>query len=55
MVVIFELPVEPKFKIQINQKLESIKEKLVTIANFKENIAIEGLKTVEKVILPILV
>lgn len=41
---------DTKFKIDMNQKLESIKEKLNTIVKFKEDIAIVGLKTIEKVI-----
>ncbi|XP_025206146.1 dystrophin, isoforms A/C/F/G/H-like [Melanaphis sacchari] len=45
---ILESSVDPKFKLDINQKLESIKEKLNTIVKFKEDIAIEGLKTIEK-------
>jgi len=50
MINIFESSVDTKFKIDMNQKLESIKEKLNTIVKFKEDIAIEGLKTIEKVI-----
>ncbi|KAF0754074.1 dystrophin-like [Aphis craccivora] len=48
MINIFESSVDPKFKLDMNQKLESIKEKLNTIVKFKEDIAIEGLKTIEK-------
>lgn len=51
MTNIIELPADSKFKIEISNKLDSIKEKLVMIVDFKENIAIEGLKTVEKVTL----
>jgi len=50
MINIFEASVDPEFKNNMNQKLESIKEKLNTIVKFKEDIAIEGLKTIEKVI-----
>jgi len=50
MINIFESSVDTKFKIDMNQKLESIKEKLNTIVKFKEDIAIVGLKTIEKVI-----
>lgn len=50
MINIFEPSVDPKFKLDMNQKLESIKEKLNSIVKFKEDIAIEGLKTIEKVI-----
>ncbi|XP_026807467.1 dystrophin-like [Rhopalosiphum maidis] len=48
MINILESSVDPKFKLDMNQKLESIKEKLNTIVKFKEDIAIEGLKTIEK-------
>lgn len=50
MVDIFKSSIDPEFKIDMNQKLESIKEKLNTIVKFKEDIAFEGLKTIEKVI-----
>ncbi|XP_022178731.1 dystrophin, isoforms A/C/F/G/H-like isoform X1 [Myzus persicae] len=48
MINIFESSVDTKFMIDMNQKLESIKEKLNTIVKFKEDIAIVGLKTIEK-------
>lgn len=48
---IFESSVDSEFKIQMNQKLESIEEKLNKIVKFKENIAIEGLKTLENVMI----
>lgn len=47
----FESSVDPKFKNNMNEKLSSIKEKLITIVKFKEDIAVEGLKTIEKVII----
>lgn len=47
---ITESSVDPDFKSKMNKKLESIKEKLNKIVKFKEDIAIEGLKTLEKVI-----
>jgi len=50
MINIFESSVDTQFKIDMNQKLEFIKEKLNTIVKFKEDIAIVGLKTIEKVI-----
>lgn len=50
MITIFESSVDPKFKIVMNEKLESIKEKLNKIVKFKEIITIEGLKTIENVI-----
>lgn len=49
MINVFKSPVDSEFKIEINQKLESIKDKLNTIVKFKEDIANEGLKTIEKV------
>lgn len=45
----FESSVDSQYKIEMNQKLEFIKEKLNTIVKFKEDIAVEGLKTLEKV------
>lgn len=51
MVNIFESSVDPEFKIEMNKKLETIKDKLVTIVKFKEDIATEGLKTLEKVMI----
>lgn len=51
MIIIFESSVDPEFKIVMNQKLESIKEKLNKIVKFKEIITVEGLKTLEKVLL----
>lgn len=50
MMNITESSVDPDFKSKMNKKLESIKEKLNKIVKFKEDIAIEGLKTLEKVI-----
>lgn len=49
MINILELSVDPKFNTEINHKLESIKIKLNSILKFKEDIAIEGLKVLEKV------
>jgi len=49
MINIFESTADPKFKFELNQKLELIKDKLNIIVKFKENIAIEGLKSIEKV------
>jgi len=49
MINIFESTADPKFKFEINQKLELIKDKLNIIVKFKENIAIEGLKSIEQV------
>lgn len=51
MVNIFESSVDSEFKIEMTKKLDTIKEKLVTIVKFKEDIATEGLKTLEKVII----
>lgn len=51
MINMFESSVDPKFKNNMNEKLSSIKEKLFTIVKFKEDIAVEGLKTIEKVII----
>lgn len=51
MIIIFESSVDPEFKTVMNQKLESIKEKLNKIVKFKEIITVEGLKTLEKVLL----
>lgn len=51
MIHVFESSVDSKFKIEINQKLNSIKENLNKIVKFKENIAVEGLKNFEKVII----
>ncbi|VVC26815.1 Hypothetical protein CINCED_3A012694 [Cinara cedri] len=48
MITIFESTVDPEFKIEMNLKLESIKEKLNKIVKFKEIITIEGLKSLEK-------
>lgn len=50
MVNIFESSVDPEFKIEMNNKLKTIEEKLIEIVKFKEDIAIAGLKTLEKVI-----
>lgn len=49
LIKIFESSVDPKFKIQMSEKLESIKTNLNKIVKFKEDIAIQGLKTLEKV------
>lgn len=51
MINMFESSVDPTFKNNMNEKLSVIKEKLFTIVKFKEDIAIEGLKTIEKVII----
>ncbi|XP_050442847.1 dystrophin-like isoform X2 [Adelges cooleyi] len=48
MTKIFESAVDHKFKLNITHKLENIEEKLNKIVTFKEEIAAEGLKTVEK-------
>lgn len=53
MINMFASSVESQYKIEMNQKLEFIKEKLNKIVKFKEEIAIEGLKTMEKVIIKI--
>lgn len=49
MINIFESSVDSEFKIEMNEKLLSIKEKINKIVSFKEDIAIKGLKTLEKV------
>lgn len=50
MINIFESLVDLKFKIEMNEKLMSIKEKINKIVTFKEDIAIKGLETSEKVV-----
>lgn len=50
---ILESSVNSEFKIQVVQKLESIEEKLNKIVKFKEDIAVEGLKTLENVMIKV--
>lgn len=50
---ILESSVNSEFKIQMVQKLESIEEKLNKIVKFKEDIAVEGLKTLENVMIKV--
>lgn len=50
MINIFESPVHPEFKTEMNEKLIFIKEKINKIVTFKDDIAAKGLETLEKVI-----